>query len=149
MKILKLAFWSILFFSLLLLVFSLLIPSHVRISRAIDIQAGKAQVLPLISTNDGWTKWNAYAQDSSGKFRFEIRSVSDSLVEADWTAGNKTYPSNLALYGLKSGTLTVQWYVDFKLSWYPWEKFGSILYDNQMGPVMEQSLRQLKALAEK
>jgi hypothetical protein len=38
----------------------------------------------------------------------------------------------------------VQWYFDFEVNWYPWEKFGSILFDRQLGPSMERSLETLK-----
>ena len=42
----------------------------------------------------------------------------------------------------------VQWYFDFNLDWYPWQKFQSIVYDKQLGPSMELSLEQLKKLVE-
>lgn len=49
----------------------------------------------------------------------------------------------------ESANITVvQWYYDFKLKWYPWEKFGSITFDQQLGPVMERSLNKLKKLVE-
>jgi hypothetical protein len=43
----------------------------------------------------------------------------------------------------------LQWYFDIKLRWYPWEKFGSIVFDKQLGPPMEKSLGNLKKLLEK
>jgi hypothetical protein len=43
----------------------------------------------------------------------------------------------------------VQWYFDFHLRWYPWEKFSSIVFDKQLGPPMEKSLDNLKKLLEK
>jgi hypothetical protein len=49
---------------------------------------------------------------------------------------------------LRTGTITVQWYFDFYLKWEPWEKFSSIVYDKQLGPVMEESLIKLKTLTE-
>jgi len=42
----------------------------------------------------------------------------------------------------------VQWYFDFHLDWYPWQKFQSIIYDKQLGIPMENSLQQLKQIVE-
>jgi hypothetical protein len=42
----------------------------------------------------------------------------------------------------------VQWYFDFHLDWYPWQKFQSIIYDKQLGPYMEASLQNLKQVIE-
>jgi hypothetical protein len=46
-------------------------------------------------------------------------------------------------------TVTVQWYMDFHLRWYPWEKFSSLLLEKRYGPVMEKGLGNLRALLEK
>lgn len=44
---------------------------------------------------------------------------------------------------------TLQWYMDFHLSWYPWQKFGSLFYENNYGRMMEQGLYNLKREVEK
>jgi hypothetical protein len=41
---------------------------------------------------------------------------------------------------------TLQWYMDFHLRWYPWEKFSSIAYDKVYGMQMEKGLTNLKKL---
>jgi hypothetical protein len=38
--------------------------------------------------------------------------------------------------------------MDFKLKWYPWEKFKSLFYENFYGVQMEQGLSNLKELSE-
>ena len=48
-----------------------------------------------------------------------------------------------------SDSLTVQWYMDFHLRWYPWEKFASLLFEKSHGEKMEQGLSRLKAILEK
>ena len=45
-------------------------------------------------------------------------------------------------------SLSIQWYLDFKLRWYPWEKFRSLFYENIYGVQMEQGLSNLKQLME-
>jgi hypothetical protein len=49
-----------------------------------------------------------------------------------------SYPNN--------DSVTVQWYMDFHLRWYPWEKFGSLLLEKSHGARMEQGLTNLKKL---
>ncbi|MEJ0105618.1 MAG: hypothetical protein WDO19_24995 [Bacteroidota bacterium] len=49
----------------------------------------------------------------------------------------------------QSDSLTVQWYLDFKLKWYPWDKFFSLAYDKMYGTQMEQGLKNLKENVER
>ena len=47
-----------------------------------------------------------------------------------------------------SDSTTLQWYMDFHLRWYPWEKFASLLFEQSYGPKMEQGLGNLKKILE-
>ena len=146
MKVLKLVLISVIAFFLLMLAFSLLIPSQVRISRAVDTGASRQALLPLVTTKAGWEKWNSLAKPAAGG-DLVITATSDSLVLARFESKGHRIENGIAIYEIKPGTLTVQWYMDFHLPWYPWEKFGSILYDKQFGPVMQDDLKQLSTLA--
>ena len=46
-------------------------------------------------------------------------------------------------------TITIQWYMDFHLHWYPWEKFSSLLLEKRYGPMLEIGLANLKKVMEK
>ena len=46
-------------------------------------------------------------------------------------------------------SLTLQWYMDFQLKWYPWQKFGSLFYENTYGVMMEKGLSNIKELYNK
>ncbi len=48
----------------------------------------------------------------------------------------------------QSDSVTLQWFIDFTLRWYPWEKFSSLLYEKMYGTQMEQGLTILKQIAE-
>lgn len=148
MRLLKLLGISVVFFFLLLLIFTSLMPSRVRISRAVDIQASGLKVLPYLQNESNWSKWNRWFQDSTRKMTTEPILSNDTLVSTAWLTENRRFVSNYALYEIRKGITTVQWYFDIDLAWYPWEKLGSIVYDNQMGPVMEESLGKLKHLVE-
>jgi Polyketide cyclase / dehydrase and lipid transport len=161
MRILKLAFLSIIIIFLILLGFSLLLPSHVRISRAIDINASVTEVTPFIADMSKWQQWNAILSDSAitvstatrdqiktNRFDIYREAVKADSVSTRWAQPNgKTFYGNFSCMPSEKVTV-VQWYFDFHLRWYPWEKFGSIIYDDRMGPAMEKSLAQLKTLLE-
>lgn len=144
MRIIKLGIISAIVFSLLLLLFSLIIPSHVRISRAVNIAAPKQAVYAQIESTDKWKVWNEFSQ---GRISVAVDATEPTLITTHWKYGDKTVKSYFQLE--ESANITVvQWYFDFHLRWYPWEKFGSITFDKQFGPVMERSLNNLKKLVE-
>lgn len=163
MRFLKLALISIVVIVVLLFALSFLLPSHVRVSRAIDISAPAERIMPYVKDLDKWPLWNDVLKDPSitgisvqaehiKTNRFEIFSIAS--VKRNW-AGNrwvqpdgKEFQSSFDLTQGQQFTV-VQWYFDFYVRWYmPWEKFGSIIYDKRMGPSLEKSLTQLKALVE-
>ncbi len=137
-----------------------LLPSHIRISRAIDIEASAATVYPKLADIKQWDNWNEflrsydhrqYRGDSllAGGLTIRIDKRSDSLVEASWKQSTgSNFASGYRIIPRDSLHCSLQWYFDFHLRWYPWEKFQSIVYDGQMGPAMEKSLQNLKRQAE-
>jgi len=162
MRFLKLAFISAVVLFVVMLLISLLLPSHIRISRAIDISAPTEKIYPWLSDIKQWEKWNEYVRTyhnriaETGMLKADeiaifVTGKKESLVTADWQqpSGNK-FGSGFAIIGNNSrhSYTTVQWYFDFHVKWYPWEKFQSIVYDQQLGPVMEKSLANLKRIAE-
>jgi hypothetical protein len=96
MKLLRFVFICFVFFALLITVFSLLIPAHIRISRAIDIQASQDSVLMRIQNPAQWKNWYPGADSASliyenGKITgiatgsnkgLQLESISDSLIIA-------------------------------------------------------------------
>jgi len=150
MRIIKLGIISAIFFSLLITGISLFIPSHIRISKAVDINVPKDSIVNQIKDVDHWKKWypGADTMDLSG---IKISSVTDSSVIASIegsgmrkaSTGWNFYPSSVP------NTVTIQWYMDFHLRWYPWEKFSSLLLEGRYGPMMEKGLSNLKKLLEK
>lgn len=143
--------------------FSLFIPSDVRISRATTINAGKDSVMAQLNNPVNWQKW--YPQKDSatllyieGKVKgiadssrgLMITLVTDSSVQAmNVGEGSKEGETGWNLMqGSAPGNVTVQWYMDFHLRWYPWEKFASLLLDQSYGPMMEEGLTSLKKQVE-
>ena len=166
MGIIKLGFISLIVFALLITGISLFFPSHIRISKAVDINANRDSVQRQISNAANWKKWYPGADTmelliTDGKANgllldslqgaISITNISDSSVMAA-TAGPRIRKAITGWNIYESSnpnTVTVQWYMDFHLRWYPWEKFSSLLLEKRYGPMMEQGLDKLKSLLEK
>lgn len=161
MKLLKLGLISLISFTLLLTAISLLIPSQVRVSRAVDIQAPIATIKPYLTDIGQWSRWNLYVDSLPNKkvvsaesltspdMDIRIYAASDTSILSVWgRLGGNQFTSHYRLIPHSDHVTTVQWYFDFNLRWYPWEKFSSIIYDQQFGPTMEKSLQQLQSLCE-
>lgn len=163
MRIIKLGLISIIVIGTIVFLLSLLIPSHVRISRAMNISASKDTIIKKLNDIRQWEHWNeminnaqlsekSYSKElfKGGDLEVRIVSVSPDSVITSWKHGqSQRINSGFNLVQSLSDTTVVQWYFDFHLKWYPWEKFGSIIFDQQLGPPMERSLGNLKRSVER
>ena len=131
MHIIKLGIISVIVFALLITGMSLFFPSHIRISKAIDINSSKDSIQQKIYDPVERQKW---LPDTS----FIINPSPKRKSSEGWNI----YDSN------RPNTFTVQWYLDFHMRWYPWEKFSGLLLEKRYGPVMERGLEKLKGLLE-
>lgn len=161
MRFVKLAIISFIVLSLVIYALSLLIPSEMRVSRAVTINANKDSVWKALKDVKAWAEWNVMLQqpltnivvDSNGfkSDQLEVFIVSSpiDLIQTSWQQfGNEKIQSAFSLTAAGTDRTVLQWYFDFKVKWYPWEKFGSIIFDKQMGPGMEQSLNNLRKRVE-
>jgi hypothetical protein len=154
MRIIKLFFISVVFFFGLFTVIGLLIPANVRLSKAINIGAPRAGIIQLVADTGAWKEWHpAFRGATAGSTAgFAIKTLlqNDSLVTVNFTTPKKqSIVNGWQLYRYAStDSITVQWYMDFHLSWYPWQKFGSLFYESTYGTLMQQGLQDLKTAAE-
>ena len=166
MKIIKLAFISCIGLFLLVTAFSLLLPSNVIISRAIDINAPLDSVFPMVNDLSHWSAWmdnydpskttissikqGKGASIQMDKVKVMINESGAKKILATWQSGDsRPLPGEFNfITGDSTGHLTVQWQFNQKIKWYPWEKFASIVSDKALGPYMEKSLDNLKNLVE-
>ncbi len=164
MGIIKLGFISLIVFALLITGISLFIPSHIRISKATDISANKDSVMQQIADAANWRKWYPGADTSAfyreankikgiitgDKQALIIKETNDSAVlTVNAGPNSKRGESGWNIFsGSTPNIVTVQWFMDFHLRWYPWEKFSSLLLEKRYGPMMENGLQKLKGLLE-
>lgn len=161
MRFIKLAIISAVVIFGLVFLMSLLIPAHVRISRAVNIQAPLSRVAGLVSDLDSWPDWNEPVKNA-GRMEYlplERKLAGEKLeillnrttTDSVFTVWRNQHGKEIAgVFSLQQeGDLTiVQYYYDFSQRWFPWEKFASINLDKQWGPGMEKSLENLKKIAE-
>jgi hypothetical protein len=158
MRVIKLFFLSLLFFFVLITAMSLLVPGHIRLSKAINIGSPADSILHLIRNREAWKQWHpAFAMAGSDSLlaKHEVTIVpvlqTDTLVQVRWQQpGKNPVLNSWQLHQFPaSDSITLQWYMDFRLQWHPWQKFSSLFYENTYGNMMQQGLRNIKTITEK
>lgn len=162
MRIIKLAILSLIILFLVLTIFSLFIPPNIRISKATNIEADIKFFDQYISSLAGWRQWHPALKDIPEKELLvntntvSVRGTNLSVIERKpgeiviemLTEKGRPVNSGLKLIDHpQTDSSTLQWYMDFQLRWYPWEKFRSLFYENIYGIQMEQGLNNLKELS--
>ena len=155
MRIIKLALISAAIFFLIATAFSLLIPSHVRISKAINVRAEKTDVMSLVKEQQRWKEWHpAFMPNDSVQIppiQILNSQVTDSSIIMELQQEKRQKVVNGFNFYEHPGvdSITVQWYMDFQLKWYPWRKFGSLFYESTYGTMMQEGLQNLKNLSDR
>lgn len=169
MRIVKLGLISAVFLFLVVTAISLLLPSSIIISRAVDINADITTVYPKVADLSNWKKWYANSDTASfilsstttGKGAFltidkstiSFSEVTEKKIKAYWSIGpGNQMPGEfnfITSEGKDVSHITIQWQVIHTVQWYPWEKFASIVADKSIGFFMEKSLDKLKAISER
>ena len=163
MRVVKLAILSFILLSLLVTIISLFIPGQVTISKATNIASDTDIVDPYIGKLTEWRQWHPALKDiPENEFiiketSLKVRNTTINLVERkgeEVVTEMRTENGRPIISGLKvirhqpGDSATLQWYMDFRLRWYPWEKFKSLFFENIYGAQMEQGLANLKELSE-
>ncbi len=149
----KLFLLSLFFIFLLATAMSLLVPSHIRISKAVNLHASRDSVWVLIKSTDRWKEWHpAFMNESTPPVFPEIkiktiRSGQDEVVMELQQGNKESVPNGWRMYqSTPADSLTLQWYMDFHLKWYPWKKLSSLFFENTYGMMMEQGLANIKKI---
>jgi hypothetical protein len=164
MRVIKLAILSFIFIFLLITLISLFIPGSIRISKATNIAADDRVVYTYVDELPDWKQWHPVLKnvpenefvvldDSNVKVQgTSIRVVgrkNEEIITEMVTDNGRPVISVLKVIRHQEGdSSTLQWYMDFKLRWYPWEKFKSLFFENIYGFQMERGLENLKQLSE-
>ena len=139
----------VILFAVLTFVF-ILFPNHIQVSRIQSVAARQEKIMGIIERTGDWNRWNRFAINANQQHAvtFEIISKTNNAFSTRWTkTGGRSFTGNFVI--MPSGNENiVQWTLDFPLRWYPWERLSGMFYEKQLGPLMDESLSQLKKLAE-
>lgn len=149
MRIIKLGIISAVVFFLLITLMSLLVPSKVRISKAVDLSGDRMQLLASIKDVQQWPQWHpAFEKGIAANQSLTVVGNTDTSFTV--VIQNKKGRSVLNTWQLhhlgNDNSHTLQWTMDFNLSWLPWHKFSSLFYEGTYGRMMQQGLNNLKSL---
>lgn len=162
MKLLKLGIISLVLLFVLATAIGALLPSHVLVSRAVNIHAPDSLILQEIAAIPQWKHWMKGMDDSLvkiqsdhqaqiGKSQVMITQITDSTVTSEWSNRKGASQTSIirVLFQPQQEISIVQWQFEQKVGWLPWEKLGSIMNDKILGPMMEQNLEQLRVYIER
>lgn len=167
MKFFKLAVISIIVLFSIITCIGLLLPSTVRVTRNITIGASQDTLHHFISDIKYWKLWLASAKDSPIIFlsartqgtgtvalingqEVDIIKATKNDVETLWKSKNGNYQKGIfqLTRNAAANNTNINWYFEQRVSWYPWERLSTLSNDKILGPGMEQSLDNLKAITE-
>lgn len=162
MRLIKFSLISIAILFVVVTLISLLFPSTVIVSRAININVPKDSIIYLLKDFNGWEKWISGMEQKSVKIisRTEANLAGTKVlidttssiyaIQSSWQNKRKKMTSVINVLNDSATQITiVQWQFVQQVKWYPWEKFGSMMNDKILGTMMELNLSRLKSIAEK
>jgi hypothetical protein len=157
--------------ALFLCLFTLFIPRHVTMTRATEIHMPSDSLQAYLENLRAWPQWCSWmGADSVVTRRFED-ATSTQEATVIWYPNGQNYnknfisilqtnPGEIRLhYQFKNllpatggfilssngkGSTFLQWKLEVKLRWYPWEKLSGIAMDKVWGKAMGESLKKLK-----
>ena len=173
MRLVKGFFIVAVFLFVFITLFSLLIPSHPRVSRTVVINnAAKEKIIAQVIDLTKWKNWHPLFASDSAKVLFgKVAERGDascdiiynnktthlSITKADSSSvtfllqakGENDITNQIFFYSIESSQQTrVDWIATTHLHWYPWEKFYAIFVDKLTGPGYEAALNGLKQFIE-
>jgi len=150
--------------------FSLLIPSRVRVSRAVLINnTSQQEVFQQIGRFNNWPAWHPVFTVDSATMKLQPagtdglpsgciitqrgKEIIINLLAADTSSvkfsmqaeGENEIDNDIVISSQPgSSVVQVEWRAITKLRWYPWQKFYGIFIDQLTGPGYEVALNGLK-----
>ena len=175
MKPLKKILLAVLLIPILLILVSLFLPSHYRVSRRLEMKAPAEAIFTNLNTLKTWPEWTAWTVAKYPDMKVSFAGP-ESGVGASYTwDGSSTGYGTLRLsrsepgkgigfdlefdHGkfISKGTIdlhpagdafTVTWINEGDLGWNPVSRYFGLLMDRMLGPDFEEGLRNLKQRAE-
>jgi hypothetical protein len=136
---------------------SLLFPSTVIVSRAIEVKSTSEKIAFYAADLNQWSAWMSDWKQNEvrlqndtaliGTQMIHFESKTDSSVNYQWIAtGQAPYIVKIEWFPLEKGNYVIHWTFEQHVSWYPWEKFQTLLNEKLLGGKMEMELQNLQGV---
>ena len=156
--------------------FGLVMPSSAKLARGVIIQADSATVYKELSDVKDWNKWLPWIVADSGAI-VQLSPVTNEpgsyfkwkglCFKSGGTLTLKSFSNQeikvlhqlqdmndseggfrIRSVGTSGRETEVQWFLEYKLKWYPWERFYGIFLDHIISPALDKGLNNLKEYIE-
>jgi hypothetical protein len=155
MRLIKLLVISVFVLATIITSISLLFPSEVVVSRAIEINAPSQDIAYFVCDLNHWNTWMSEWKENKVTIKDSTAFISsqtiqlikstDSSARFNWVAtGQPPYDVLIEWLPLSKGNYVIHWSFTQKVHWYPWEKFQTLLNEKLLGYKMEVELANLK-----
>jgi hypothetical protein len=163
--------------TLMFIIIGLVIPSSVKISRGIIIDVDSSTVYQHLTNVKEWGSWIPWVTTQEGAIVQTSQTINAPGAFFTWRGLNDKNSGTITLLTLSPSLITtkyelkgmndseggfrlrsipnnlsqteVQWFMEYKLKWYPWERFYGIFMDHIIGPSFEKGLQELRNYIDK
>jgi hypothetical protein len=155
MRLIRFLLISLFILGGLITAISSLFPSTVIVSRAVEVNAAPTSISYFVADLSHWNEWMSEWKENKVLFKESTAYIgtqtiqpiahTDSSVTYQWVAtGQAPYKVKIEWIHLKANTYVIHWSFEQHVSWYPWEKFQTLLNEKLLGTKMEMELAHLK-----
>jgi hypothetical protein len=173
MRLIKFVFVGFTCLFIVITLISLLLPSEVKVSRAVVISAPEDKIYDDIADLKNWKNWHpsfqadsiviSYSSPSFGKgaycnILYHFQQTHLQITDADSSSvkflsqlnGANDIDNEIRIIPVKEfNSYQVEWRAITKLRWYPWDKFYGIFIDKLTAQGYQNALDDLKDSLEK
>ena len=155
-------------------IIGLFMPSSVKISRGAIVNTDSSNVYKELSDVKNWNQWLPWITADSGAVVQTSTVTNVPGAYFKWQGMNLNSAGTLTIQSIKPNEILllhemkdmntseggfrirtvgtnateVLWYMEYKLKWYPWERFYGIFLDRIIGSAFEKGLEQFRQYAE-
>ena len=175
MKIIKRILLGLVALVVLLVCIAFVLPSEAHVERSLAIEAPAERIYPLIANfkeNNKWSPWHALDPEMKQTFTGEDGTVGSKVawesehkhvgsgsqeitaldpnkrIETSLDFGAQGTAEAFFQFDEANGTCIVTWGFDCDLGNNPISRYFGLMFDGMIGPMYEEGLNNLKALAE-
>ena len=176
MRLLKMFLFGLIGLFGVITIIGLFIPSSVKVTRGIIVDADSAKVFEQLSDVKNWAQWMPWITTDGGAlvqlspvtnqpgsyFKWKglnvkgsgtisLTNITQQLIDVkyelkdmnDSEGGFRITPS-----ATNKKQTEVQWFMDYPLKWYPWERFYGIFFNSIMEPAFDKGLESFRSYVE-